>query len=56
MANQVIIRLGIPLHIKAGQGNPVEGKWSPKQAEDSETALNPPVSSLSRIPSYRTII
>jgi hypothetical protein len=38
MAEQATIRPGTYSDIKAGQGNPVEGKVSQRQAKESETA------------------
>ena len=34
MVYQVTIRLGTPSHMKAGQGNPIGEKGSPKQAKE----------------------
>ena len=55
-AYQVAVRVGTSSGIQDGQGNPVEGKGSQKQATESETTPTPTVRSPTRWPIYTTII
>ena len=55
MAYQVTVRLGTSPHSQAEPGNPVQGKGSPKQAKESETAPTPTVNSPTGPPSYTII-
>jgi hypothetical protein len=54
MACQVAVRLGTPLCIKAGYGNPVGEKWLQKLAK-GQTAPVPTVRIPTRKPSYITV-